>query len=191
MPGNFELALYDSGLIDDPFFGHNVLKLQEFESYHTWYCLQFDVQGVDGSETLLFEGLDTFARIYLNGEIIGETDNMLIPHEIPAISLKEGANELVVHIRPATIEARKFEMEAGAFALRYNYDSLYVRGAPTPTVGTSCRVSSPRAFGARCTYYKSRPTASWMPTFTRFRSTKAQREPASHSFTISLFRRTA
>ena len=130
VPGNFELALYDSGLIDDPFFGHNVLKLQEFESYHTWYCLQFDVQGVDGSETLLFEGLDTFARIYLNGEMIGETDNMLIPHEIPAISLKEGANELVVHIRPATIEARKFEMEAGAFALRYNYDSLYVRRAP-------------------------------------------------------------
>lgn len=130
VPGNFELALLEQGLIDDPFVGLNVLKMQEFESYHTWYCLPFHVDDPDGSECLVFEGLDTFARIYLNGELIGETDNMLIPHEIPAPSLKKGANELVVHIRPATLEARRFQMEAGVFALRYNYDSLYVRRAP-------------------------------------------------------------
>ena len=130
VPGNFELALHENGLIDDPFFGINVLKLQEFESYHSWYCLEFDYEGVDGTETFVFEGIDTFARIYLNGVLIGETDNMLIPHEIPATSLRDGANELVVHLRPATIESRKYVMEAGTSAMRYNYDSLYVRKAP-------------------------------------------------------------
>lgn len=129
VPGNFELDLLANGIIDDPFFGTNALSMQEFESYHSWYCCTFHYENVGNSEFILFEGIDTFSSVYLNNELIGTTDNMLIPHEIKANNLKNGVNELVVHILPACIEARKYELDAGCNALKYNYDSLHIRKA--------------------------------------------------------------
>jgi hypothetical protein len=37
---------------------------------------------VDGRTVLLFEGIDTYADIYLNGLLAASTGNMLIEHEV-------------------------------------------------------------------------------------------------------------
>ena len=130
VPGNFELDLMSAGLLPDLYYGENTLLAQELEYTHLWYCTDFDVSEVKGNEELLFEGVDTVADIYLNGEHIGSCDNMFIPHSFPAVSLRPGNNSLTVHITPAVIEARRRSAGAASeMALSYNFDSLTLRKA--------------------------------------------------------------
>lgn len=131
VPGNFELDMLRDGLIDDPFFGTNVLELQKLENRHLWYVRNFDYKKeADGTPTLRFEGIDTFADIYLNGRLIGSSDNMLIEHEFEAAAIREGTNELVVHITPSVIAARNYGENMGVFtSMKYNAGSLQVRKA--------------------------------------------------------------
>ncbi len=131
IPGNFEIDLQRNGIIDDPFLGLNVLKVHEYEDCHVWYFTSFAIEAPAGGDSfLVFEGLDTFADIYLNGQRLVSTDNMLIEHRIPVNGKLKSTNELLVHIKPACIEAKKYDYTASNFALNYNYESLFVRKAP-------------------------------------------------------------
>lgn len=132
VPGNFELDLYNAGRIEDPFFGENVYSLQDFENQHLFYWRSFEFFGnTEKQNILLFEGIDTFSEVYINGQLIGETDNMLIEHRFDVTSaLRVGENEIFIHIRPASIEARKYEHPAGLYPMKYNAGSMYVRKAP-------------------------------------------------------------
>lgn len=130
VPGNFELDMQSAGLLEDPFFGTNPLKLQELENRHLWYVRTFEFAGDPSCAYLRFEGIDTISEIYLNGRCIGKTDNMFIPHELKAEGIHQGENELIVHIKPVCIEARKMEMDADVFVHNpYNAGSLMVRKA--------------------------------------------------------------
>ena len=130
VPGNFELDLWRAGVIEDPFFGTNPIKLQRLECLHLFYARRFDAAIADAA-VLCLEGVDTFAEFWLNGERLASVENMLIAHEIDVRGkLRARDNELVVHIRPAVIEARKFGNEAFATGVRYNMESLHVRKAP-------------------------------------------------------------
>ncbi len=130
VPGNFELDLHRAGHLPDPFVGMNILALQELENRHTWYGRTFDFHGDAARTRLVFEGIDTFAEIYLNGDLVATTDNMLIPHEIDVPGLRDGANELVVHILPTNIVTRSMPLEAGCFAMKYSWEALRARKAP-------------------------------------------------------------
>lgn len=131
VPGNFEPDMYRAGLIGDPFWSDNILKMQELEDRHLWYACRFDVDGSDLSDRYLdFEGIDTVADVYLNGEKIGHCENMLVPQSFPAVGLKTGCNSLVVHIFPAMIYARRYELTPACGAFRYNFASLPLRKAP-------------------------------------------------------------
>lgn len=130
VPGNLEIDLERAGVIDDPFYAGNHAK-RECEYLHAFYVKKFDFDGSLCAPRLVFEGLDTIAEIYLNGKEVGRTENMLIEHELPIESaLCVGENELVVHIRPAVIEARKYPLTSGESAQTYNLESLHIRKAP-------------------------------------------------------------
>lgn len=131
VPGNFELDMQAAGLITDVFFGTEVFKLQQLENRHLWYCREFEYDCDDTDNVILnFEGIDTFADIYLNGEKIGSSDNMLIACSFPAEGIKNGTNELMVHIKPTCIEARKYNFDFDVnTCLKYNYPSLMTRKA--------------------------------------------------------------
>ena len=131
VPGNFELDLYANGIIGDPFFGMNMAGLTKYERSHVWYFRTFEAQDKPGYEAqLVFDGLDCFADIYLNGEPVASTDNMLIEHVVNVTGRLVGKNELVVHIRPAVEEAKKFEYPPSVGALGDFLEALYVRKAP-------------------------------------------------------------
>ncbi len=130
VPGNFEPELYKAGIIEDPFFGTNTLKMQELENRHVWYYTEFNVDSPDGSEYLRFDGIDTIADVYVNSECVLHADNMYISHETGPLKLNDGRNELLVHIKPALIEARKYELPPVCNAQDYAYESLYIRKAP-------------------------------------------------------------
>jgi beta-mannosidase len=129
VPGNFELDMYKAGLINDPYFGKNTLEMQNLENKHLWYARKFEYNGDLNDVYLYFEGIDTFADIYLNDHLIAVTDNMLIPHEIKAEGIKTCINELIVHIKPTCILARNFELYPSVSGMKYNTESLKVRKA--------------------------------------------------------------
>lgn len=131
VPGNFERDFEKAGLIPDPYFGLNTLKMQDLENLHLWYTTTFTYHGTPDENTgLRFEGIDTVAEIYLNGVLLKKVSNMFLTYDIPVgETIRDGENDLVVHIIPAVIAAREYELPVSSNALKYGYESLYIRKA--------------------------------------------------------------
>jgi len=81
VPGDVHTSLTAAGRIEPPFYHMNVEKCQWVERREWWYRTTFI--GPDPADTdrqwLVFDGLDTYATIYLNGEEIGSHQNMFVP----------------------------------------------------------------------------------------------------------------
>ncbi len=131
VPGNLELDLQANGLSGEPFRGLNILDLKQYEHAHVWYFRRFRAERKPGRiAQIVFEGIDCYADIYLNGRKIGSTDNMLVEHVFDVDDLLSEDNEVLVHIRPAGQEARKHDYPALPSAVFGNSESLHVRKAP-------------------------------------------------------------
>jgi len=127
VPGNVEMDLMREGILPDLYFSTNTLEAQNWEDAHYWYFAEFEVKNVDSY--LDFEGIDTIADIYVNGEFVQSVDNMFTRYRVrPAF--RPGRNEVVVHIKPVMLEARKFPNPAAATMMKYNYASAFIRKAP-------------------------------------------------------------
>ncbi|MCM2535873.1 glycoside hydrolase family 2 protein [Neobacillus pocheonensis] len=104
VPGDVHSTLIDRKLIDDPFYGHNDLKCQWVEEKVWWYRNTFDFEDERNKEDryeLIFEGLDTFATVYLNGVELGSTENMFIAHRFDVTrELRHGKNTLAIKFDP-------------------------------------------------------------------------------------------
>ena len=65
---------------------------------------------------LVFEGLDTIAKIWLNGKLIAKTNNMFIPFRFDVTTvLKPRNNSLLVKFEPAVQYAKKLMERYGCF----------------------------------------------------------------------------
>jgi len=134
VPGNFELDLQRNGLNDgDPLTGMNIVSFRKFESATFWYYRTFAAapMAAGNRSILVFEGLDCLADIYVNGTHAGSTDNMLIEHRLDITEcVRPGDNEIVVAIRSAFEEAKRFEYPAGLVGRTHTFEGLYIRKAP-------------------------------------------------------------
>ncbi|KAH8429298.1 glycoside hydrolase family 2 protein [Aspergillus melleus] len=84
VPTVIHLDLLQNGVIPDPFVGLNEEKIQWVAERDWLYRTTFETPSV-GPRTrhsLVFEGLDTFATVTLNGVVILRSDNMFIPYRI-------------------------------------------------------------------------------------------------------------
>ena len=109
VPGNCELDLINAGLLPPAEIGMNVQKLRPYEGYQWLYTKTFAKPAIEkgGRALLRFEGIDTLADVFLNGVKIGETRNMLIPHEFDVTKfLKPGENTVQVLLRSVRCEAQ-------------------------------------------------------------------------------------
>lgn len=130
VPGNIELDMMKAGIIDlDPFFDTNIFKMQRYENLHAVYVTHFDKPAQNA--VLCFDGIDTIADIYINGLLVKQVANMFMNYEIPlsSVPLAEKNNELAVHIKPAMLETRKYDIPFVCNALDYGCDSLFIRKA--------------------------------------------------------------
>lgn len=85
VPGTVHADLLRNGLLEDPFYGKNEEKIKWVEEKDWTYTTTFTVDADDYERyicaRLIFEGLDTFARIFLNGNPVMQTDNMFVAWE--------------------------------------------------------------------------------------------------------------
>ncbi|KAK0742961.1 glycoside hydrolase superfamily [Schizothecium vesticola] len=90
VPGEIHTELMRHGVIPDPFVDLNELEIrwvgdQKWE-YRTTFPTPRDVFDAHSTASvtadLVFEGLDTFATVSLNGKVILEADNMFISHRV-------------------------------------------------------------------------------------------------------------
>ena len=131
VPGNVELDLERIGHIPDPFQGMNIARLRDFELAHVWYGRRFTLPELhEGAVELVFEGIDCCATLFLNGEFLGETDNMLVEHVFDVRSRLRPENELFIHLRPPRLEAKRYDYPPSLGAHTINYDALHIRKAP-------------------------------------------------------------
>ena len=130
VPGNVELDLMRAGLLsEDLERGNQIYLLRELERHQWWYSRTFDVPSSATKESceLVFDGVDTLASVWLNGERIGMLENMLIPHRLEVTGLlKEGKNELVIGIDSVVVAASEQSPEPGTWAMENNWESLSV-----------------------------------------------------------------
>jgi len=102
VPGDVHLDLMREGLISDPFFGLNADHCRWMEQKDWWYVRLFSVpEELKGKNMyLVFDGLDCFAEVYLNDELIGASENMFVPLEIDVTRkvVLNGENELIVKL---------------------------------------------------------------------------------------------
>ena len=100
VPGVVQTDLLNSKLIPDPFDRDNEFHLQwiGLADWEYQTTLQMDAAGLAREHIdLVFEGLDTFADVYLNGEAVLHADNMFRTWRVPAKGLlKAGPNTLRV-----------------------------------------------------------------------------------------------
>ena len=100
VPGNIHTDLWNAEIIEDPYKGTNELNYQWIQD-STWvYTTTFQVSEQELASHLVFlefEGLDTYATIYLNEMEIGKSDNMFLAWQNEVKTwLKEGTNSLKV-----------------------------------------------------------------------------------------------
>lgn len=77
-PGDTYVALVAAGRLEHPFKGRAEDAAVWVRDREWWWrtTIEAPTFGLDEIAELVFEGLDTFASIYLDGELIGRTDNM-------------------------------------------------------------------------------------------------------------------
>lgn len=134
VPGTVHQTLVDAGRIPDPFIGRNELDVQWVGERDWLYRCEFEVPAdILGAniQTLCFDGLDTFATVWLNGEQILVSDNMFVPHRVPVTHLlREKHNELHIVFESALRRGEEREEEYGVSHV-WNGDAsrVYVRKA--------------------------------------------------------------
>jgi beta-mannosidase len=103
VPGCVHTDLLNNKLIEDPFYRDNEQKLQWIGKTDWEYQTTFDISPemyARKNLELVFEGLDTYADVFLNNEALISTDNMFRSWRVDARRLaKAGANILRIHFR--------------------------------------------------------------------------------------------
>ena len=105
LPSEAHADLYAAGLIPHPYGEGDEERQLQWIPQHQWdYSLNFDVDKniwQKDNIDLIFNGLDTYADVWLNGEKIVHADNMFVRYEKDVKNiLKNRDNELKVRFYP-------------------------------------------------------------------------------------------
>lgn len=106
--------LLNNGEIPDPFIDRNEKDLQWIGEEDWEYKTTFKVDSNKKHE-LVFEGLDTFATIYVNDKQVLTTDNMFRTYTLDVTNCSQELNELRIVFKSALKVSRALEEKHGKF----------------------------------------------------------------------------
>ncbi|WP_299517576.1 glycoside hydrolase family 2 protein, partial [uncultured Flavobacterium sp.] len=106
VPGTIHTDLFQNNLIPDPFFGANEKELQWIEEEDWLYKTDFQITKDELENNIIelnFDGLDTYATVFLNGKKVLLADNMFRSWKIDVKNqLKIGKNTIEIHFESAS-----------------------------------------------------------------------------------------
>ena len=136
VPGCVHLDLMRSRQIEDPFVALNEKECQWIENEEWLYRTSFaaDAQWLEARREnghrveLNFECLETFAAVYLNGELLGESQDQFLPATFDVTGkLRLGDNHLTVHFESALQRSRAEEKTHGRLRVEFEHTRVYAR----------------------------------------------------------------
>ena len=101
VPGEIHLDLVRAGRMGEPLVSLNAKKSRWPERRAWWFSKTFEVsESFLGHERqqLIFDGLDLYAQVFLNGEFLGEARNAFVPHVFDVRNRLKKRNRLVVRL---------------------------------------------------------------------------------------------
>lgn len=111
VPGSVHTDLYNNGFIPHPFIGNNELDLQWISEKEWLYQTEFQLnkkQLKSKNIQLNFDGLDTYAKVYLNDKLILETNNAFRSWNKNVRKILKTSNKLRIEFTPTeVIESKK------------------------------------------------------------------------------------
>ncbi len=115
VPGCVHTDLEAGGVIRDLYWRDNNRNYQWIEEQDWTYHCRFDAVAGEPAR-LVFEGLDTYADIYLNRRRVGQADDMFISHSFDVTgTLQNGENTLEVRFRSPIREVAGMPERSAAF----------------------------------------------------------------------------
>ncbi|MFH1118389.1 MAG: glycoside hydrolase family 2 protein [Bacteroidota bacterium] len=131
IPGTIHTDLMAAGKIEDPYYRLNERKVQWIDKVNWEYRTSFKMTGKDLARQnirLVFEGLDTWADVYLNGKLLLKADNMFVTWRVDAKPyLKTGENELRILFTSPVLKGME-KQEAFGFPLPASNDQSEAGG---------------------------------------------------------------
>lgn len=106
--------LLGNGEIPDPFVDTNERDIQWIGEVDWEYKTSFEIDS-SKKHVLVFEGLDTFATVFLNYKEILTTDNMFRTYRADISDCSKQRNDLRIVFKSALKESRALEQEYGKF----------------------------------------------------------------------------
>ncbi|MCQ2447221.1 MAG: hypothetical protein MJ141_10080, partial [Clostridia bacterium] len=124
VPGSVHTDLQRAGLMGDLFWRKNAGEGFWVEDTDVTYKKTFVPDEAEKDPFLTFEGLDTYAEVFLNGKKLGESDDMFVSHTFSVEGiLRKGENTLEVAFRSPVREVEGLPKRSGAFTT----ERLYTR----------------------------------------------------------------
>jgi len=131
VPGDVHSALAAAGRIPPPFDGRNLDDLLWIEQREWWYrtTVECPAEELEGRIALEFDGLDTFATIYVNGHEVGRSANMLVPARFEAGGTLRPGEPNTIAIRFDSTPLTIAEKPSDAFWSAFDVHRPWVRKA--------------------------------------------------------------
>lgn len=131
VPGTVYSDLLKNNLIPDPYFSNNEKKVQWIDRVDWEYKTDFTISPAFFKQDVVlhFEGLDTYATVYINQKKVQETNNMFHPWQIHIRTyVRPGINELKVYFH-ATLNITQKMAEAALPLVLPDNNRVYARKA--------------------------------------------------------------
>lgn len=107
VPSTAHDVLWQAGRLPNPYVSSSLPRLTPSFGWDFLYRCHFTVDKNAGpNRRLIFEGLDTIATVWLNGELLLQSDNMFVAHTVPIDRfLRDGEQVLLIWFQSAQTEA--------------------------------------------------------------------------------------
>ncbi len=129
VPGDITMDFYRDGKIKDPYILENYKDAEWVGHDDFTYETHFDVskeEYEESSNVLVFESIDLFSDVYLNGTLLGGTKNAFLEYRFETKGiLKEKDNILEVKMH-STLEAAS-KLDVTGYAATFNVPRIFLR----------------------------------------------------------------
>jgi beta-mannosidase len=131
VPGDVHADLMRAGVIEDPYFGDNADKSKWVTEKDWWYRREFRLakSALREKTELVFDGIDTYATVWVNGIEVGRTDNMFRQYRFDVTDVVKPGEVNVVVVRIASTVKIIEAIDPKEYFACFNVSRIFVRKA--------------------------------------------------------------